>query len=113
MYKSPIELIYKDVQNRMEKDIFYAIQKVDIKVDRDELLKALAYDRGQYEKGYEDAKAERKKGKWLPYLEEYHDMFKCSNCGNITRVAFKFFSPPYDYCPYCGADMREEKTNED
>lgn len=53
----------------------------------------------------------REKGKWLPYLEEHHDMFKCSNCGQITRVSFKCFSPPYYYCPYCGADMREEKTN--
>ena len=55
---------------------------------------------------------EWKKGKWIPFLEEYHDMFKCSNCGNITRVPFKCPSPPYYYCPNCGADMREEKTDE-
>ena len=53
---------------------------------------------------------ERKKGKWIPFLEEYHDMFKCSNCGNITRVPFKCPSPPYYYCPNCGAEM--ETTDE-
>lgn len=55
---------------------------------------------------------ERKKGKWIPFLEEYHDMFKCSNCGNITRVPFKCSSPPYSYCPNCGADMREGQNDE-
>ena len=52
---------------------------------------------------------ERKRGKWIPFLEEYHDMFKCSNCGNITRVPFKCPSPPYYYCPTCGADMRGDE----
>ena len=62
-------------------------------------------------KQWEDAH-EPRKGKWIPFLEEYHDMFKCSNCGNITRVPFKCSSPPYYYCPNCGAVMREEKTDE-
>ena len=62
-------------------------------------------------KGLPSAQPERKKGKWLPYLEEYHDMFKCSNCGNIIRLPFKCFSPPYYYCPNCGADMKEEEDN--
>ena len=34
--------------------IFQAIQKCDIVVDKQELIKALQYDRGQYEKGYND-----------------------------------------------------------
>lgn len=94
MYKSPIELIYKDAQYRMEKDIFYAIQKVDIKVDRDELLKALAYDRGQYEKGYEDAKAERKKGEWTTHevacllAEVMGDDCACNVNGNDEWLPF-------------------------
>ena len=44
----------------MEENIFKAIQNVDINVDREELIKALKYDRDQYNKGYEDAKAEIK-----------------------------------------------------
>lgn len=51
MYESPIELIYKDVQDRLDNDILYAVQKVDIKVNKEELIKALEYDRKQYEKG--------------------------------------------------------------
>lgn len=51
MYESPIELIYKNVQERLDNNILYAVQKVDIKVNKWELIKALEYDRKQYEKG--------------------------------------------------------------
>ena len=39
---------------QQEEQTLQAIQKVGIKVDKDELVKALAYDRRQYEKGYAD-----------------------------------------------------------
>ena len=52
MYKSPIEVIYGQVKTQMEGDIFKAVQNYDINVDKDELIKALAYDRNQYDKGY-------------------------------------------------------------
>ena len=55
MYKSPIEIIVEKMQIRYENAISQATQNVGINVDRDELLKALEYDRGQYEKGYNDA----------------------------------------------------------
>ena len=34
--------------------IFKAVQNVGVNVDRDELIKALRYDRDQYKKGYAD-----------------------------------------------------------
>lgn len=58
MYESPIEVIYNDIANglqvKMEKDICEAICSYGINVNRDELIKALAYDRNQYEKGYSE-----------------------------------------------------------
>lgn len=51
-YKSPIEIIYGQMQAKMEGDIYKAVQSYDIKVDKEELLKALEYDRAQYDKGY-------------------------------------------------------------
>lgn len=64
MYKPPIELVMEEVFQKMNEDfensIFKAIQKVGINVDKEELLKALIYDRGQYDKGYEDAMNEVK-----------------------------------------------------
>ena len=55
-YKSPIEIITSEVEAKMEGDIMTAIQRYGINVDKEELLKALRYDRDQYAKGYADAK---------------------------------------------------------
>ena len=53
-YKSPIDIIYGQLQRDFDGKVFSAVQNVDINVDREELIKALQCDRGQYEKGYAD-----------------------------------------------------------
>ena len=54
MYESPIEVYHKDMQTKIENHIFEAVCNVGVFVDKDELIKALKYDRDQYRKGYED-----------------------------------------------------------
>lgn len=54
MYKSPIEIIIGQMKTNYEDEIFRAVQNVGINVDKEELLKALEYDRGQYEEGFEE-----------------------------------------------------------
>lgn len=56
MYKSPIEIVHTEMRVQMENGIMKAVQDVGINVDKDELLKALAYDREQYQKGYADGR---------------------------------------------------------
>lgn len=64
MYESPIEIIQRDIANgiqiKMENDICNAICSYGINVNREELIKALAYDRQQYEKGFQDARTKLK-----------------------------------------------------
>ena len=55
MYESPIEIIQTQMQMQMDEGILKAIQGVGIDVNKEELIKALAYDREQYSKGYKDA----------------------------------------------------------
>ena len=59
MYINPINEIYKDMEVRinqqLEEMIVKAVRECDIEVDKDELIKALQYDRNQYEKGFADA----------------------------------------------------------
>ena len=57
-YKSPIELIVGQMNLQMEESICKAVQNVSVNVDKEELLKALQYDRNQYQKGYSDRDAE-------------------------------------------------------
>ena len=59
-YEDPIELIYKEINDQriaaIENGIFKAVEEVGISVNKEELLKALAYDRDQYQKGYADGR---------------------------------------------------------
>ena len=65
MYESPIELIYdmankkiKEYHDEVENKIVCEIEeRYAIDVNKDELIKALNYDRDQYNKGYTDGKS--------------------------------------------------------
>lgn len=53
---------------------------------------------------------ERKKGKWL---ESDTDGFVCSVCRNRYRCQPTLMGKPmFEYCPVCGADMREETDDQ-
>lgn len=54
MYESPIEIIHGDLKIQLEGEILKAVRRVGVNVEKEELLRALAYDRGQYDKGYRD-----------------------------------------------------------
>lgn len=55
-YSSPVELIAREISYKIEEQceglIMNAVQDVGVEVNKAELLKALQYDRHQYEKGY-------------------------------------------------------------
>lgn len=65
MYESPIKItqIYEqtgsELVEQQEAYIFSVVKRMYVDVDKDELIKALAYDRGQYDKGYIDGRAAR------------------------------------------------------
>lgn len=58
MYESPINFVFGDIQmqivKQQENEAYMAVQKCGVDVDKEELKRALQYDREQYEKGYED-----------------------------------------------------------
>lgn len=108
-YSSPIS-IYQETQREMlneirknfESEIMAIVQtKCVINIDKEELLKALQYDREQYEKGYQDGKMNAQKtGQWIDTREQYGEFeFMCSNCELLCCTNH------YNYCPKCGAKM--------
>lgn len=68
MYKAPIDIIYGEMSTKIEGDILKAVQRYGINVDKEELIRALEYDRGQYKKGYRDGKADAVQ-EWIPVTE--------------------------------------------
>ena len=53
-YQSPIEIITSELQSKVEEEVYSAVQRVGVVVHKDDLLRALSYDRKQYENGYRD-----------------------------------------------------------
>lgn len=57
-WESPVNIIETDMRTKFDGEIMKAIQEVGISVDKEELLKCMQYDREQYEKGYEQGRAD-------------------------------------------------------
>lgn len=63
MYESPITVITQKMQLQQENEIMKAVKNIGVFVDKEELIKALAYDRDQYNKGFQDG---LNSDKWIP-----------------------------------------------
>ena len=98
MYKPPIT-IYQALRDslniQLENNVCKAVASYGINVDKDELIKALKYDREQYEKGYTDGRAECPE--WIPCSERlpsttgYYLISKCCHPGLILYVTVADF----------------------
>ena len=127
MYESPIALHYEstfpELVEKEEQAIVQACINVGVNVDKAELIKALRYDRGQYEKGYADGHAEaihnwlsltvnppQTRGKWLHVDDpDWAGGGKtyCSACHHAYADGAFHEVYEFNFCPHCGADMRE------
>lgn len=57
-----------------------------------------------------------KKGKWIkinPEKRGYADTYRCSNCLANVQLSYWNKECKYDFCPNCGADMREADNETD
>ena len=114
-YDPPISLALAEFQNGVEEQLGNGVVEylysIDIHVDKEELIKALQYDRGQYEKGYQDGcRDSRKHGRWIPIQYDGYadghpvwDLWECSECRE--EYESEGDPPPHNYCPNCGAKM--------
>ena len=151
-YVSPIKIGYtaepeegwtdkigKYIAGEVDNLVLQSCVKVGCHVDKDELEKALRYDRDQYVKGYEDGKRDAadaiealqaqlpKRGKWIVdgmytyNLRElngkaYEPVYRCSCCNRQMESYLRLDEPkmPEDadfpeYCPHCGAKMEVQE----
>lgn len=109
-YLSPIEIhdvtseridnYAQYIAGEVDRLVMREVHKVSCKVDAEELVKALRYDREQYQKGYEDGKRDAmpKRGEWYTELFDGDKKYQCSNCLTHWDVETR-------YCPFCGAKM--------
>ena len=100
MYKSPVEVIYGQLQTKFEGDVVKAVQSYNINVDRDELIKALAYDRDQYEAGCRDAMATIVRCKDCVYYKTVADIITGKQIMMCDYGLFTHHVPAEHYCGY-------------
>ena len=108
-YNSPIEIMNQRITTLIEDNVMKAVYSADIKVDKQELIRALRYDRNQYQKGYEAAKADEPTASWI--VDSSQLSCTCSRCRRSYNSQTMYsISPEYGklpkYCPDCGHRMR-------
>jgi hypothetical protein len=119
MYKSPIETFQTGIEYQFENDIMNMIQKYGITVDKDELLKALRYDRDQYDKGYVDGKRAAndeivrcKDCKW--WYDRHIDPITNYHYGCCERPLGEYYECDCDFCTtsndFCSYAERKEEN---
>ena len=71
MFQSPITLFETERQVIYENELLKVVQGYGFDVNKEELTKALLYDRGQYDKGYKDGYA-KAIDEFVREIEEYY-----------------------------------------
>ena len=108
MYESPITLlegIIKQITEQRENGIYMQIvDQFGVEVDKEELIRALQYDRDQYNKGYRDGKAaaedELVRCKDCKHWEECEGVcLKIYSDGAVSPYAWQYRKPD-DFCSY-------------
>lgn len=105
MYESPIKVIQGELETQLEGEILKAVRRVGVTVDRDELIRALRYDREQYQKGFDDAR------------EDAVVVTRCKDCEHLVNATVNgngflicdisdMETAPDDFCSH--GDRREE-----
>lgn len=93
MYNSPIELLVTDIQHQIVKqqdeEIYQAVLHYVPNVDKEELLRALRYDRDQYEKGYADGNR-----------DATESVVHCCDCRNCTVLIRQVDDEPLHFCEH-------------
>lgn len=109
-YESPIHMIYSELNQQVEEHIYKCVLNVGIDVNKEELIKALKYDRNQYDKGYSDAKRQYDRGHahWEEFNGKTELCLICSKCSHNYIEADPCCTERFNYCPNCGAKMDEE-----
>jgi hypothetical protein len=100
MYESPILItvdeLHRDFVKKQDDYIFLTVEKaLKCEVNREEMLKALAYDRDQYDKGFRDGRA------YKPPIETNYDRLVRKSPEELAEFMWIRGCPTAAMCDAC------------
>ena len=103
-YESPIQVVCREMQNTFDSDVMKAVLSYGISVDKDELIRALQYDRDQYEKGFADGVRANLGEDVAPVVRckdcQYYDGGECVNPNVYMSDGAHLYMSQDDFCSY-------------
>lgn len=99
MYKSPIEIMQEHMRCKMDDDIYTAVLNYGINVDKEELLRALKYDRLQYDNGYRDG-----------IRDANAELVRCENCIHHDKGWCNLHDTIMNRNDFCSCGERREEN---
>lgn len=117
-YESPvtvrIQQIAQEITERRENEIFCHIEEaLGFDIDRDELVKALKYERDQFSRGFEAGYSAAKDwSEWV--VDDFTGIIDCKKCHTAAPIDITS-GEQYrsSFCPGCGLAMMEEDAKEE
>lgn len=90
-YESPIKTVIGEAKTEIDNGVYKAVCQTGIRVDKEELLRALQYDRGQFEAGYKSRD---------------NEIVRCKKCvnyanGSCTHFGYHTYLPDVDEDDFC------------
>lgn len=105
MYKPPVELIITEIQTQIEEQreekVYKAVAHFVPDIDKAELMRALAYDRAQYEKGYADGVAAREGA-----VKTVGDRFRAVTDEELVEFLFQAYRRTVDETKFSDLSMK-------
>ena len=82
-YEPVVKIVTSDLQTRMDDAVMKAVYRLGIDVDREELIRAINYDRNQYDKGFSNG-----------YQAAMRNIVRCKDCKHY----WKHNKPAFPMC---------------
>lgn len=117
-YESPITVrihqIAQEIEKRKENEIVCHIEEaLGFDINRDELVKAMNYDRDQYKQGFKAGYSAAKDwSEWV--VDDFTGIIDCKKCHTAAPIDITS-GEQYrsSFCPGCGLAMMEEDAKEE
>lgn len=109
-YESPITVIMGQMRMEQENNIYKLIRNLGVDVDKEELIKALQYDRNQYEKGYINGYNRKASAVAREVIDEFERRLYCESHLETPITGYSYSVVDVDEIAYAAEELKKKYT---